>query len=238
MSNRYLNQLPYVALAVAALCAQQAHAATQSITIPSAVLNTTTGQNSNSYFEITPLQASAVATNTPIDVYFKGELDASAHCRNVDGCGPVTLAVSAMFNFYVPGAGGGQFFTGYSWPLTFTSYGKTDFGDYLDLKPVKVASDPITVSYDYAQMTGLIADPAHPVYLPGMLGINGAGIQPDGYSYQTFYQDFDHISFAVVNPTFNIHYFAAAVPEPSSYAMLAVGLAALSVVRRRVKQAR
>ncbi len=234
MSNRYLNQLPYVALAVAALCAQQAHAATQTTAVQSVV----SGPAGTGYvnFQVNPVASSAVANGTPIDLYFKGQLDGSLRCANIDGCGPISLALTATFNFNASGINGSLGNT--NGILNFVSYGPTEYGDYLDLKSVKLASDPITLPYDWAKGIGYIADGSQSAPTPwGSLSIGYGSIYPDQNSWQQL-QDYDHFTFGLIDPTFNIHYFAAAVPEPESYAMLAAGLASLTVVRRRMKNAR
>lgn len=234
MSNRYLNQLPYVALAVAALCAQQAKAATQTTTMQSVV----SGPAGTSYvnFVATSVASSAVANGSPIDIYFKGQLDGALRCKNLEGCGPISLALTASFNFNATGLSGTLNNT--NGILNFVSYGPTQYGDYLDLKSVQLASDPITLSYDWAKGLGYITDANHPTPpIWGSLSIGYGSVVPDQNSWQEL-EKFDRLTFGLIDPTFNIHYFAAAVPEPASYAMLAAGVAALTVVRRRLKSTR
>lgn len=231
MSSRYLQLLPLLAAAILACSGQSARSATQTTPITSV----TSGSFNSSFtnFEITPVANDLVASGAPIDVYFKGELNAAMRCKNVDGCGALTLALSASFNYYSP-AGGGLLSTPF-YPVTYVTYGPTDYGDYLDFKPVKLASDPITVSYDSAKYLGLITDPAFPAVHPyGTLSTySGYVLAMDGDSWQHYYQDFDHFNYGLLNPTFNIHYYSAPVPEPSAYMLLAAGLVAASLVTRR-----
>lgn len=234
MSPRDFYTLPLLALAITASTGQVAQAATKTTAVQSVVSGTAGSSYAN--FNITPLQASAVSTGTPIDIYFKGQLDGALRCKNLDGCGPISLAISASFNFSLPGANGSL--DTFSQPFAFVSYGPTEYGDYLDLKSIKLASEPITLRYDIAQAYGFITSGLASVPAPiGFLSVGYGNVNPDGNSWQQF-QNFDRFTFGLIDPTVNVHYFAAAVPEPESYAMLAAGLAALTVVRRRLKSVR
>lgn len=235
MSSRFLNQLPLLALAMAAQSGFSAHAATLSTAIPSVVFSQS-GGTPYANVQINPIPDGAIASNTPVDVYVKGQLDGSMRCANVDGCGPITLGISATFNYYSDMTGAGVLSTD-PYPSTLVTYGPTQYGDFLDLKPLQLASNPTTLNYDWAKATGLITDASHPVTPPWVsLSIGPGTIYPDGNSWQQF-QNFDHMSFGLIDPTINLHYFAAAVPEPSSSAMLVTGLLAVAWVRRRINRA-
>lgn len=232
MSSRLLSQLPLLALALAAQSSFSAQAATLTTAIPSVVY----AQNGGTpYTEavLNTIPEGAIASNSPVDVVVKGQLAGSMHCANVNGCGPITLGISASFNYNVNTASMTGTLSSDSYLSTLVTYGPTQYGDYLDLKPLQLASTPNTVSYDWAQATGLISGADHPMPLPMVsLSIASGVIYADGNDWQQFH-DFDQMSFGLIDPTINLHYYAAAVPEPSSEALLGVGLAALFITRRK-----
>lgn len=205
-----------------------AHAATDSIAVPSLIDNVRSVE-----FQFMPVSA---LENSPVHLYVSGYVGGYLRCRNQDGCGSFRLAASIDFSAFVAGAGlGGTIST------RLVDYGASEYGDFIDLTPLKFSTDPRTLEYWEAvnsrvvksEMTG--SDP----YTGRLETFNSQLLMIDGH-----YADFDFVTVGLLTPKVNIHYVAsplsgitpsdvAVVPEPGTSVMVLLGLAGIAAALRR-----